>query len=262
MNNPSYSPAASIAVIYLKETKYELFKILRLPRQMAPTILFPLMFYILFGLAFNSRMGSGGSAAVYLLATFGAYGAIGLALYGFGLSVSTERAQGWLEVKRASPMPPAAYFTAKLLVSMIFACVIVLLLFALGVMFGNVRMPAIQALELGLVLVAGTIPFCAMGLAVAYLAGPNSAPGMVSLIYLPMSFFSGLWIPIDFMPPVLQKAAWALPPFHFGQLALKVIDADRGGSVLLHISVLAIFAVICMAAATIGFRRDEGKTWG
>lgn len=232
-----------------------------MPRQVIPTILFPLMFYILFGVAFNSRMGNG-SAAVYLLATFGAYGAIGLALYGFGLTVSTERAQGWLEVKRASPMPPAAYFIAKVLVSMIFACVIVLLLFVLGVGFADVRMPVIQAVQLGIVLVLGTVPFCALGLAVAYLARPNSAPGMVSLIYLPMSFFSGLWIPIEVMPVGLQKFAVALPPYHFGQLALKVIGSDRGGSSWVHVSVLAFFAVICIAAAAIGFRKDDGRTYG
>ncbi len=47
-------------------------------------ILFPAMFYTLFGLVIN-RDASGGhkEAATYLLATMGCYGIIGVALYGF-----------------------------------------------------------------------------------------------------------------------------------------------------------------------------------
>ena len=57
------------ARVYLLETKYELIKLLRLPAFLIPTLGFPLMFYVLFGLLMGGS--SGGRASTYLLATYG-----------------------------------------------------------------------------------------------------------------------------------------------------------------------------------------------
>src|ERR1700730_14505397 len=97
--------------IYLRETKYEFLKYLRLPIYSISTILFPLMFYVLFGLWMNPR-GRVGSLGVstYLIATYGTFGIMGASLFANGAGVATERGLGWMQVKRASPMPPFAYF--------------------------------------------------------------------------------------------------------------------------------------------------------
>jgi ABC-2 type transport system permease protein len=58
-------------------------------------------------------------------------------------------------------------------------------------------------------LVAGSLPFSAMGLALGYFTGPNSAPSTINLIYLPMSFCSGLWVPFMFLPKMVQQIAVA-----------------------------------------------------
>jgi ABC-2 type transport system permease protein len=84
-----------------------------------------------------------------------------------------------------------------MLVSMIFSIIIVLLLFTLGVSFGGVRLPAATWVELGGALVFGSMPFYALGLAIGYLAGPDSASPIVNMIHLPMSAASGLWMPLD-----------------------------------------------------------------
>jgi ABC-type Na+ efflux pump permease subunit len=46
-----------------------------------------------------------------------------LSLFGFGVTVAVERGQGWMEVKRTTPMPVSAYFTAKLAMAMIFSSI-------------------------------------------------------------------------------------------------------------------------------------------
>ena len=51
--------------------------------------------------------------ARYLIATYGAFAIMGSTLYAFGVGIAVERGLGWLEVKRASPMPLGAYFFAK-----------------------------------------------------------------------------------------------------------------------------------------------------
>ena len=160
------------------------------------TIALPVMFYVLFGIAFAGGEAGGVGVTTYMLATYGTFGVIGAALFGFGVSVAMERGQGWMRLKRVSPMPPQAYFVAKVVMSTTVSALIIGALFILGATLGGVRMPAAQWISLGLVLILGALPFSAMGLAFGYVVGPNSAPAMLNLIYLPMAFASGLWIPI------------------------------------------------------------------
>src|SRR6201988_4748213 len=137
------------ATIYLKETKYEFLKNLRLRVYTASVLSFPIMFYVLFGLVLNAKESIGGMRVpTYLIATYGTFGVMGASLFGTAAGLASDRGLGWLEVKRASPMPPFAYFVAKVITSMIFSTIIVLALFALGFALGGVRMPVVTFLSL------------------------------------------------------------------------------------------------------------------
>jgi ABC-2 type transport system permease protein len=249
--------------IYWKESKYGFLKLWRMPVYTLSVILFPAMFYTLFGLLLNRDVSGGHKeAATYLLATMGCYGVMGVALFAFGVGVAMERGQGWLEVKRASPMPIAAYFFGRMLSCLVFAFLVFLILFALGTLFGGVRLLPSQVMALMATLVIGSIPFCAFGLAIGYFAKPNSAPSVVNMLYLPLSFLSGLWMPVSILPNFLQKLAVWLPPYHLGQLALHVGGLESRGDMLTHINVLIGFTLICLGFAMLGYRRDEGKLYG
>lgn len=251
------------ATIYLKEAKYEFLKNLRLRMYTASVLSFPIMFYVLFGLVLNGKQAiAGTSVPTYLIATYGTFGVMGASLFGTAAGLASDRGLGWLQVKRASPMPPFAYFIAKVITSMVFSAIIVLVLFLLGITLGGVRMPAADFARLMGTLVAGSLPFSAMGLALGYFAGPNSAPPMINLIYLPMSFCSGLWVPFMFLPKVVQQIALVLPPYHLSQLALGIVGAGRHESVATHWEVLIAFTMICLGVARIGFQRDQEKMYG
>ena len=248
--------------LYLLEIKYEFLKALRNPAYSIPTLLFPLFFYFFFGVMFGMKQTGGVTMAAYLIATYGTFGVIGAAFFGFGVSVAIERGQGWLEVKRTTPMPMAAYFVSKMAMAMIFSSIIVILLLILGVTFGGVQMPLTTMLTLFATLVLGSITFCAFGLAVGFLAGPNSAAPIVNLFYLPTAFLAGLWVPIVFLPKPIQKIAVWLPQYHFSQLALHTIGGSQDQPVALHVGAMAAATVLFAAVAWIGYRRDEGKLYG
>lgn len=248
--------------IHLLETKYEFLKLLRLPAYAVPTLLFPVVFYLFFGVGMGRQSVHGVTMATYLVVSYGAFGVIGASLFGFGVTVATERGQGWLQVKRTTPMPVSAYFLSKIVMAMTFSAVIVLLLFGTGMLLGGVKLTLLQGLALFGTLVAGSIPFCALGLAIGYFAGPNSAAPIVNIVYLPMSFLSGLWIPIFALPKFLQALAFFLPPYHFSQLAFRIIGAGRGGSVAMHLTALVISTALFLTLAYIGYRKDEGKSYG
>jgi ABC-2 type transport system permease protein len=249
--------------IYLKEAKYEFLKNLRLRVYTASVLSFPLMFYVLFGLVLNSKEAiSGMGVPTYMIATYGTFGVMGASLFGTASGLAADRGLGWLQVKRASPMPPFAYFSAKIILSMIFSAIVVSLLLMLGFSFGGVRMPLTEMAKLIGTLVAGSLPFSAMGLAIGYFAGPNSAPAAINLIYLPMSFCSGLWVPYMFLPKFVRQIALALPPYHLSQLALGTVGAGFHQSTATHWEVLLAFTLICLGVARIGFQRDQGKLYG
>ena len=256
------SPAHTLS-IYLKEAKYEFLKYLRLRVYTISVLSFPIMFYVLFGLVLNAKQSIAGTRVpVYLIPSYGTFGVIAASLFATAAGLAADRGLGWLQVKRASPMPPFAYFTAKLFTSLVFSTIVVLALFALGIAFGGVRMEIAQFVKLLGTLVAGSIPFSAMGLALGYFTGPNSAPPTINLIYLPMSFCSGLWVPFMFLPKVVQKIALVLPPYHLSQLALGVVGSGTHESAIGHWEILAAFTMICLGVARIGFQRDQEKMYG
>ena len=239
------------------EVKYEFLKLWRTPSYFVPTLFFPLMFYMLFGVVLARQKAAMSFMSSYLLATYGAGGVIGAMMFGFAVGLAVERGMGWLQLKYASPMRPAVYLVAKGIVCVVFGAVAVGLLFTVGALFGGVRMPFEQWLALGGTLVLGAIPFAAMALAIGYFAGASAAPGIVSLIYMPMCFLSGLWIPFQMFPRALQDLAPALPAYHFGQLALAVLGRSNNGAIANHIAALASFTLLFAAIAWIGHRREK-----
>lgn len=253
----------SLARIYALEAKYESLKLLRLPAFAVPTIAFPLVFYCLFGLAFGgARAVDGTTLATYLMATYGAFGVIGVALFSFGVGVAMERGQGWMLLKRATPMPPGAYLAAKTALALLFSTLVIVGLFALGGFLGGVALPTARWVLLALTLVAGAVPFCALGLALGSLTGPNSAPAVANLLYLPSAFASGLWFPIQALPGWVQGIAPWLPPYHFGQLALAALGVEPRTPTWISVAALAAFTAVGLALATVAYRRDDGTTYG
>ena len=249
---PQGKPAFRITP-YLLEVQSELLQTWRQPAFAVPTLLFPAMFYLFFGIIFGRANGF----ASYLVATYGAFGVIGTTLFGFGVGVAVSRESGELRLKRVAPVPPLAFLGGKLVAAVVFSALVLAELFILAAVFGDVRFERLQWIGLAAVLLVGAIPFAAMGLAIGTHTSGNGAPAVVNMMYLPMAFLSGLWIPVEALPAVLQKIAIALPPYHLAQLALGVLGKGMEQPVALHVGYLFLMTVICLALANRGFRRAD-----
>jgi len=239
---PAHAPWRS----YLLEAKCEFLRMLREPAFCIPVIAFPTMFYLLFGVLLNK--GSGG-AAQYLLATYGVFGVIGAAMFGFGTTIAMDRERGYLRLRRALPTPPGAQLLAKMAMAMLFATIISLVLALLAATLGGVSLAPSQWAGLFAVNVSGILPFAAIGLYVGTLVGGNAAPALLNVLYLPMAFLSGLWLPLAMLPDWLGRLAPAWPAYHLGQLALKVVGHDDGRATWLHLLVLAAMTAAFFALA-------------
>ena len=241
-------PRVSLPRVYALESKHEFLRLLRSPSFAVPTLMFPPMFYLLFAVLFTSGRGDF-HANVYLLATYGVFGVMAPGLFGFGVSVALDRERGWLTLKRAQPMPPGAYLASKLAMAMLFATIIFATLALIATTIGGVRLPASSWLQLLVVDVFGVLPFCAIGLFIGTLVNGSGAPAIINLIYLPMSFLSGLWMLLSALPAAVHGIAPVWPAFHLGQLALAAVGQPADGSPITHIAALAAMAILFLFLA-------------
>ncbi len=223
----------------------------RMPAYALPTILFPVGFYVFFGVILNPGL------AQWMLATFGTFGVMGTALFAFGVSVSTERSQGWWLLLRAAPTPFAAVLAGKLATVIAFSLMIVLSMAWIAALFAGVRLETGQWLALFAVLIMGAVPFSLVGLALGMWLSPNAAPAVINLIYLPLAILSGLWIPVSQLPGIMQSLAVWLPPYHVAGLALHVTGTQAGPWVQ-HLSALLVFTMFSAVLAAVAWRRFKG----
>jgi len=254
----STNDAVRTLAVYGKETRYEFLKLLRAKSFSLAVIGFPLMFYVLFGLS-NKHVYEGNVYITkYMLGGYATFGLIGAALFGIGVGLSSELNSGWLELKRASPMPVPAYLFAKCVAAAAFGIAIVSILTIVGVAFGGVSLAGAELAKMLGLTIAGSIAFASMGLLLALLMPANAAPGIVNLIYLPMSYLSGLWVPLRFMPHWLQQFAPLLPTYHLVQLMLSVYGYQQpGSSLMVHWNALIGFTLVMLGMFWMVFSRKE-----
>jgi ABC-2 type transport system permease protein len=242
MNAAIAMPTARLWAAYWSDIRFEFLKALRTPAFAVPTLFFPIMFYLLFGVLLGSMRGNL-QMSQYTLATYGVFGAMGPGLFGFGVSLAIDREQGLLRLHQAMPQPAGASLLARAVMAMLFVAIISVLLLIAAVFVANVPVTFGQAIQLFTINVLGALTFCAIGLFVgSWVSGPAS-PAIVNLIFLPMAFLSGLWWPLQFMPQFLQDIAPAWPAYHLAQMALGVVGVESKGGALGHVAVLASFTL-------------------
>ena len=244
-------PRARVFNAYLQEMRSEVVRYLRNPGFMLPMLAFSTVFYVMFGIVLNH---GNAEAERYLLASYATFGVIGPGLFGFGVSLGAERENGLLTLKRALPMPPLAYLLGKMAMAMLMAAIVMLLLLSLGLFVAHVPLVASQIVAMIATGVFGVLPFCALGLLVGTLVKGQAAPGMVNLVYLPMAFLSGLWLPLSMLPKILGQLAPIWPSWHLNAL-MQTAAGMRHGGVALHLLALAGFTAAFLLLAARRLRR-------
>ena len=172
---PRTNPFARGVNIFLREAKYEFLRLLRTRGFSFSVVGFPVVFYLFFGIIMNRGENIGSiSVAKYVLASYAVFGMVGAALFGIGVGLAGELSAGWLDLKRASPMPPLAYVLAKCASAMVFGILIVSLLAVIGITLGHVSLSFLEFARMIGLTVVGVIPFACMGMALALLVPFNS----------------------------------------------------------------------------------------
>lgn len=240
----------------------ELRRITRVPSFIVPTVVFPILFFAMFGLPNTRYYADGVNLGAYTLASYGAYAMMAIAISAFAVSIATERGLGWNRLLRVTPLTPAAYFGGKAVTAVVMGLFALGTLFLFGIVAGGIRLPFLVWVGLLAVLIVGMLPFVLLGIALGYLAGPHSAAPIANLVFLPLAFASGLFIPMRMLPSAIQQIAVYLPSYHLGQLGWTMLGGGDGRGILWHFGVLLAYSVPFATLAVLAYRREEGRTFG
>jgi ABC-2 type transport system permease protein len=175
-----------------------------------------------------------------------------LALSALPTVLAGYREKGILRRLRTTPMGPVRLLTAQLAVNFAVIVVMVIMILAVARAAYGVALPKELAGFVVSVLLAAAA-LLAVGLFVAATAGSGRAAQAIgTILFFPMMFFAGLWVPIAQMPALLRYVSHGTP---LGAAVQALQRASEGhwphGQQLL---VMAVYVVVFGPAAARLFR--------
>lgn len=234
---------------YLVETRLELLRLLRSPAFALPMFLLPVGTYLLFAFAVaGEAVAKDPDAGRFMFAGFSVMAVTMAALFATCPNLAMEREQGLLTWKRAQPAPPGAWLAAKIVAGVVCGALAYLPILVLAVVTGQAHLSGAQLAAMSVVLIAGTIPFCALGVMLGALTSGSAAPAYANLAYLPGLYLSGVFFPLP-KSMHFQTVFW--PHFHLDQLVFAAggVDKFRWISPAMALAVLLGFTVLCSGVA-------------
>ena len=134
-----------------------------------------------------------------------------LALTNMPMIVADYRERGVLRRLQTTPIGPIRVLAAQLVADLAVAVAMVILILAVARIGFAVPLPR-QPGAFALTALLAAAALLAVGLLIAAIAPTGRvARGIGAVVFYPMLFFAGLWLPIPNMPAVLQHISHATP---------------------------------------------------
>jgi ABC-2 type transport system permease protein len=162
------------------------------------------------------------------------------------------REKGILRRLSTTPVAPWRLLAAQLAVQGVVAAAAIVLILAVSAIAFSVALPG-QVLGFLIAVVLAAAALLALGVFIAAVApSARAANAAGAILFFPMMFFAGLWLPRASMPPILRDISDATP---LGSAAQAIGDTMAGRwPHLLALGVMAAWAVVFGAAAVRLFR--------
>jgi ABC-2 type transport system permease protein len=238
-------PTGRLLGAYLAEARFECLRMFRVLGFSIPFLVLPAALYLLFGVVlFGDAVRNDPTTGKFLFTAFAVFGVMGPGMFGFGATIATEREQGLLTLKRALPAPAGSYLLAKLLMTMLFAFIVMATMIPAALLLGHLPLSFAQCASVTAINILGSLPFCAIGLFIGTRVSGKAAIAFVNLIYVPMMHVSGLFYPL---PKFLRAISAVWPTYHLQQLVLAALGMSSYGKTTIHVAVLAGVTVLLTA---------------
>ncbi|PPK65638.1 ABC-2 type transport system permease protein [Actinokineospora auranticolor] len=242
------------ALVRLTATETKLF--FREPMAVFFALAFPPVLLVILGSIPSMRQADpalGGARGIDLYAPILIAMAITMfAISGLPQQFTTYREKGALRRMRTTPVKPVVLLGAQLLMATILSAATTAVVLAVGRLAFDVRLPQ-QPLGYLVGYALAALAMFAIGLLVAALAPTGKSAGAIgTVLFFPILFFAGLWVPREAMGAVLRRIS-DLTPLGAGVQALR--DAALGHwPQPLHLAVMLGWTIVAGGLAGRYFR--------
>jgi ABC-2 type transport system permease protein len=222
------------------------------------TLVFPLMFLVIFTVIFGGGkvlVGPGRSVSVstFYIPAISAFSVITACYTNIAISLSFSRDSGALKRIQGSPLPAWGYMFARVTHSVLIAIVLVVICAAFGAVFYSATLPTQTLPAFALTVIVGAATFCALGVAVtSVIPNADAAPAVVNASVLPLLFISNVFIPIQNPPAWLDLLAKIFPVRHFADALIGSFFALSGSG--LHTNDLLVLGAWGVAGLIVAVR--------
>ena len=241
-----------------KLTWLEIKIFVREPMGVVGTIGIPVLLFVLMGRSFGRQLQTGSPRLrSFMSLEVPVFTAILVALsavLSLVTIISIYREGGILKRLRATPLRPHTILGAHVIVKLLFTALTLAAMVVAGRRYylsaGDVSM-----LRFGIALLVSTFSILSIGFVIASVV-PTArfAQPIGTLILYPMIGLSGLFVPIDALPPPLQIAAKAMPTTYAVSLLRGIWLGDPWAGHVGDIAALMVVFVVCVAISSRVFR--------
>jgi ABC-2 type transport system permease protein len=231
---------------------------LREPLGAFGTIGVPVLLFLVLGRAINLRLtptslGAGSFIRVGLPVLASLLIAIS-AVLSLVTIISIYREGGILKRLRATPLRPYTILTAQVLVKLILTAATLGLL----ILAGKRYYPAglhVPLFSFTIALLISTCSILSIGFLIASMVPTARFAQLIgATILYPMFAFSGIFVPVESLPPVLRAVARLLPLTYAVPLLQGIWDGGAWSAQVGNVAALVAFFVVCTALSTKVFR--------
>jgi ABC-2 type transport system permease protein len=253
--SPTAAPAGSRGGPVMISPKYiaiDLRRQLRNRRTLIFLVVMPVAFFLAFGGGYRT---TDEAAYAYVMASMAVYGAM-IATTSVGASTSMERSLGWTRQLRLTPLRPVGYVLGKVVVAVLLGIVPIALVLATAAI-GGASLSVAEWAGVAFACWACSLVFAAFGLFMGYLIPAENVMQFIGPLLAFLSFFGGLFAPLDTLPKALQNIAPAMPTYAVGEIARSPIT--HTGFTATHLALLVAWTVAFGVGTAFLFRRDTTR---
>ncbi len=204
---------------YLSFLRFLLSESFRQPGYIIPTLIFPAMFFLFFGVPEAKDL----KLSKILVASFSAFALIGVMFFQFLISSSQERSSSWNFYLRTLPTSKWVVFWSRASVSLFLAILSVGLVFLVAFWATPFEISLNGFVVFMALLLVGAIPFGLLGYVVGLWVNPKGAPALGNLLYLGGAYMGGLWYPPQLLPKAIGDISVYLPTRAYGEILWSVM---------------------------------------
>jgi ABC-2 type transport system permease protein len=177
--------------------------------------LFPIMFLVIFASLYSGRKLPGGGGISYndfFVPGILAYGVIMTTFVNMAVSTAILRDDGVLKRMQGTPLPRWAYLAGRIGSALLVTLAMTAVTLGFGSLAYGVRIPTAMLPGFVLALALGTACFTTLGVGIVrYVRNAETAPPIVNIAILPLTFISGIWFTNQGMPHWLRRIAQVFP---------------------------------------------------